>query len=226
MRYFLILLACCSGLLAQSPLLDPTSWVWGGRDPDLTFEWHCESTTAEYSVGDTSGTLVGSAIITNTEAYDGTSSLLIPTSYDYATFDVTDGDLGTGDSGTVTFAVRLDTIVSSMHLVTPYSASSNYVSVQVGVGDKLFLRYVGTTTQHVVTNSTAVSTGVWHTVSAKWRTNASPYLSISVDDGEPAEGTSELTPISAPLTSMHFGETANYSPFFYLDDIRVYKSWK
>lgn len=193
---------------------------------DLTFEWHCESTNADYSVGDWSGTLLSSAVITNTEAYGGTSSLLIPTSYDYATFDVTDEDLCNGGAGTVTFAVRFDAIVAGMHMITPYAASSNYLSIQMGTGDKMFVRYVGASSQRALTNSTVVTTGVWHTASVKWRTNAAPYLSVAIDGAAPTEASDVLTPMSQPLTSIRFGETASYTPFFYLDNIRVYNKWK
>ena len=49
---------------------------------DLTFEWHAESTNADYSLGDTTGTLGGGGVITNSAFYDGAYSYFSPTPAD------------------------------------------------------------------------------------------------------------------------------------------------
>lgn len=196
---------------------------------DLTFEWHMESTTAEFSVGDSEALLVSEGVLTNTLAYDGTYSLYCPSSGDRGQFDVAANDLGHPDHGTVTLYAYMKALTSGATLWVLYANSSNQITVAVyGTSGQVRLNHFGNSTVSVkaTTTGNVLTTGVWHRITAKWQRDVSPYLSIDVDGAVDTQTTTNLTEMGSALTSMAIGDRNGIAIDAHLDNLRVYKTVK
>jgi hypothetical protein len=193
---------------------------------DLTFEWHCESTTAEYSVGDNTGALTGTAVVTNTVAYDGTYSLLSPDGSDYLSFDVTDDDLLNGDEGTVDFYGYVETFVNGASFFYGYANGTNMIYVTMVTGQKVTIWHKGQDTTRWITSTNTFNTNEWFHVKAKWRRGSSPYLQMELNGSPTPYTTSDLIEQNVGMATLRVGEVNAIASRTYLDNVKVYSKWK
>ncbi len=215
-----------AALAQQSPFMTPMGWVWDGRDQDLTFEWHGESTKAEFSIGDDTALLNGAAVITNTVAYDGASSLYCPTLSDYAAFDVTGNDLWNQSGGSVDIMAYIESYANTASIFWVYCNSTNNLYIQLRTNDVIRMTWKGMNTNTTVETTDTFSTGAWFRVTASWRTNASPYLSIAINGGTPVTSGTLPTIMDASPTYVRFGEATGRDVVGYIDNMLLYKVWK
>lgn len=191
---------------------------------DLTFEWHCESTTAEYSVGDATAT--GSAVITNTVAYDGAYSLYAAAAGACYGFDITGNDLVNGDAGTFDFWAYVTEFGNGASFVYAVGGTSNAVYVTMYTDQKVRLYHKASGVSSTVISTNSFNTNEWFHVVAKWQRGTSPYLQIDLN-GSPTQYTDgDLSVCNADFTQLRVGETVSIASKSYEDNVRAYSVWK
>lgn len=231
MKRLLLMPLLALPLIAQpvpNAYVTATARVGAVYESDLSFQWCCESTNTEHSVGDTTATMNNGCVLTNSLPCDGLNSLFSGTNYDYADFTVSSGDLMDEDLGTIVFWCNVNTLVDYTHTITLYGDTTNYISVQLRTGNKVRLRhYAGGTDRYTSDSAATFSSDTWFKVTAKWRRGAAPYLSIGINNEAPTEySTSDLGVMNTSPTQLRIGEYATYDPVMKIDSIRIWKVWK
>lgn len=198
---------------------------------DSTFFWDMETSTANYNIaGDTSPTINDANVyLSDTQTYNSSDSSLYNSggTGGGAQFTI-DGTVCDGDSGTVRFYVYGSGFDSGDQLVHLEYDNNNYIYFMARADGEIRVRYVGNGTERNFETSTmSLATGSWTFCEFKWRTNASPYISITV--GATTETyTTALVSMTNAMTELNVGPDPDGAAAAqcYIDDIKVWNYWK
>lgn len=197
----------------------------------LTFYWRCEGTTLDgthdYSVGDTTATLVGGAAINSTAGLFGTNGLECPTNGDYAEFSISSHDLLRPAEGSIALGFRIVTWLAGCTLFrTQGTAANDHIRIEMSGTDEIavFCRNSGTGTTTITSTDWNLSTSTTYFIIVRWHdTNnvfrAECYNSDGSARGTPVEFTSAFsTPVD--LTVIRWGENVAFGTVnFHLDNL-------
>lgn len=211
----------------------------------LLFSWHAENTDVTLggvaggvnngcSVGDTTGTANSGATISTDEHQDGTKSVSIPTASDYYAFDWAD-DIIKANAGTIDLWIKWTTVVDGPVMFYLNVDVNNRIYIGIdGTSKYIFLYHVaGGTSVHARTNFPVFDAGTWYHVKARWDHSAHSglYLKItmdtttgesnSADDGTDAPGT-----WSGSSGTVNVGDYYGYGGVFFIENLKIYDSWK
>jgi len=112
----------------------------GSAYSDILFYWGAESTTAEKSGGDSTATLVSGANIDTAIKIVGLSSLGLPNTYDYATFDYSSGVINV-DIGRIGFYFYVTTWGDNGYIFQAYADADNAITIYTFSGDQIRFLY-------------------------------------------------------------------------------------
>jgi hypothetical protein len=194
---------------------------------DLTLEWHMESLTAEFSVGDWTASPQGYGVLTNTVTYDGAQSYWNFGSMNRAVFTITSDDLVDEDQGTVTFHAYVVTNLSGASFWVAYGNATNAFYCTMLSTRQVRLYHKRDGVSHHVTTTGTFNTNEWFSVECKWRKTTAPQLSVTLNNDTPnTYSTTNLFDLATPAAELHVGDRFGIEASFYLDDFRAYKAWK
>lgn len=162
---------------------------------------------------------------------DGTKSLYIPTTYDYAYFALVSEDIVDDAAGTITFDLRVkDTWADSVRVfdaVVDPPDGNNQIYCITYDGDELRCVVEGDNSAVTVTTSGALlAVNTWYSVTLKWRageTDPAVYLAVGADT---EESNTNLTPMADIPDLLRLGNSTAIGMEFYLDNVKVYKTWQ
>ena len=202
----------------------------------LLFSWHGENadvtlgTPAGCSAGDTVGTAVSGANISNTQFWDGGNSVSFPTVGDYYTFD--SASIFSSTEGTIVFKLYPTAIGSGDYVFGAWiDADNNFVIRYTGT-DEMYATWRGqATSQNAITTDANILVDVWRTVTVKWNTaDVNPNLWIQVCDTDNLNCTTaisnnnNLVAWSGSLSTFHIGDYGSGGSTGFIDAFKIYNS--
>lgn len=203
----------------------------------ITFFYRCEGSNLDgsndYSVGDTSGAINGSAAFNSDASYSGTNGIDCPSNGSYVSFSITDHDLINPQKGSFSFRFRINTwLDQGVIFYAVGSNTSNYIKVFMnstsGIRTQFSKAGVGTTNQ---TLSPTLTTGVWYHYILRWNENEGWHSSAIYDaDGTIRSGgyscASSFSGPNAPieLTELRIGNGVGAGTIdFHIDHVYISK---
>jgi hypothetical protein len=211
-------------------------------DPTLLFEWHCETNVVTlgspvgFSVGATTGSAtygVATTFLTNF-VQDGTFSMYIPQNGARSfSWNKSVPILNTA-TGTIDFWIYRSANVSGYPIdLNVGDNSTNRIRVRMSSGWIRLEHRAGGTYIETTTASSTFATGQWNHAKIRWSQTAvnGQYVRVSMDasTGE-GNAVSNTTPIGAWSTTnsgtLRFGDTALDGYDYYIDNVKIYNTWK
>jgi len=200
----------------------------------MTFSWHMENTDVTLgtpsgcSVGNTTATFVSLGALNTDLFYDGSTSLDIPTSGDFASFSVSSNDIINPAAGTISFWMYIDTAVANLRPFSTGPDADNFIRTFITNTDEIRVNWSGNATVvYAVTTNANIPNTTWVNVIAKYTTaDVDPNLSIRVV-GYGSEAISNDNPTAwvGTNTSMVVGNSGSAAGDFHIDNLQVYNSW-
>lgn len=202
---------------------------------DLVFSWHCEDvdvtadTPCGCTAGDSEATLNETAAISGSQYNDGDESLYIANATDYATFAISSYDIVDDAEGTITFDIYFTAQDTAVYLFDCYGSATNNMRIRTAnsASDELVFNYYSDSNLvSAVTSAANLTTGVWYSVTAKWRQGVTdPSISLSVN-GDTGTSNDDLTDPVSDWSVMRAGMFSGSGGTYYIDNLKVYDAWQ
>jgi hypothetical protein len=188
----------------------------GASYPDIIFYWGCETTTAEKSAGDNLATLNGDSVLSTAQHPVGLKSLSIPTTYDYAIFDVSGGDIADHISGRIGAYVYWTTLPTNQDTIFHISYNdANRIVLWLwfdNVDYHLYPRYYsgGSATSYETRGTTTIAINTLYFIEVAWdlvgvSPNINPNLKLYVNGGLDASDTTVVATWAGTPTKFELG---------------------
>lgn len=203
----------------------------------VNFFWRAEGTTLDgtddFSAGDITATIGGTAAINTDAAFIGTNGLDIPSSSDYALFSISSGDLLDVDTGAIALWFRLNvfggaTLFTATQIAQP---SHNITIWPSGTDDatgreiSFRIRRAGAINLTLTTTDADLALNTWYFLVARFdEPNNDRRIEIYNDDGSLRTAREDLdTNFDQPgtLDQMQIGDGSGGSGDLHLDNIFI-----
>ena len=201
------------------------------------FEWQMENTlTADYSAGDSSGTMNNTVTFDGSVYHDGSYSEKVEgANYNSVMYDITSLDI-VKNTGSLVFWSYHD-VTSSIILLRVYLGSLNdrldvkchYDSAST---EYINANYVGNgNTVSISDDANLLITGVgaWHKWTLRWRTGTeNPALSLQLDSNTPVTVDTDLTSWAASSGLLYIGNVTTdgqLGEYWRIDNLKIYDTW-
>jgi hypothetical protein len=136
---------------------------------------------------------------------------------------------GSSTAGTIIFDIYVTTAIATIPIITLAADVNNKIEVLWAADARnIKLDYTGGGSGVSATSTdNYLTTGSWHTVTAKWDVNgATNRLSIQIDSNAAVVSTSTLPAFTGTPSALRIGVAAYQSLVYYVDNLKVYSSWQ
>lgn len=202
---------------------------------DLTFWWRCQAAnfsstngTIDYSAGDDTVSLEGSAAINTTAKYgDATNGLYVGGSDSRVVLTSSVSSIVTSEEGRVGFPVKIVTWDASAILFYLAVDINNSMLLKLGSSGELAINWIngGSAMTQRETTTSPVSTGTWYYIEYAWKTSSN-MRKVYVDNTNVLSRTDTLTALAGTLAKMWLGDKKYVGPnaVFYIGNVRITKN--
>lgn len=192
---------------------------------DILFYWGCESTTPDYSAGDTSAGAQSQAAINTDAAKIGTNGCDFPSDYDRYQFTVSSDDLIVGDHGRAGFWYRSVTFANNAYLFS-YTVDGNnvmYIYQLTPTNNHLSFYYKAGGTSTSVNVTTAIADETWTFVEFAWNNTGNEYKFFLNGEQQGATVTTDLPDWvgTGGANVLQIGESAGTNTDFHIDQVFI-----